>query len=165
MSYDTYKYNSSIVAMYIVANANKRRLVINMTKLQKLLYIMYGTYLAVTGERLTNEHPQAWPYGPVFPSTRNYLLKMDLYQITEKDPLLEEISRDLEMKSLANIVLDTYGNRNASTLSEWSHQPGSPWDRTVNHPYFHWGDTIPDSYINDYFNSIIVRRHGAKEPV
>lgn len=72
---DNYKYSSVVLAYYIVALMNQRGLEINMTKLQKLLYIAYGTYLAIKNQRLTNEHPQAWPYGPVFPTTRNRLLK------------------------------------------------------------------------------------------
>jgi uncharacterized phage-associated protein len=32
----------------------------NMTKIQKLTYIAYGTYLTIKDERLTDEHPQAW---------------------------------------------------------------------------------------------------------
>lgn len=156
---ESYKYDSVTVAYYLVASANERRLSINMTKLQKLLYIAYGTYLAVTGSRLINEHPQAWPYGPVFPTTRNKLLKKDLYSIRSTDERLKEINEDAEMRSLANIVLTSFGNRSASTLSEWSHQSGSPWDRTVNQKGFNWGDRIPDEYIQEYFNTIIVRNN------
>lgn len=157
---DSYKYDSLTVANFIVASANERRLSINMTKLQKLLYIAYGTYLAVTGARLTNEHPQAWPYGPVFPTTRNRLLKKDLSSIRMSEECLKEINQDMEMRSLANIVLSSFGNKSASTLSEWSHQSGSPWDRTVNKKNFSWGDRIPDEYIQEYFNTIIVKNNG-----
>lgn len=156
---DSYKYDSLTVACFIVASANERKLSINMTKLQKLLYIAYGTYLAVTGTRLTNEHPQAWPYGPVFPTTRNRLLKKDLSSIRMDEECLEKINQDTEMRSLVNIVLSSFGNKSASTLSEWSHQSGSPWDRTVNKKGFNWGDRISDEYIQEYFNSIIVRRN------
>ena len=82
---EEYKYNSVEVAKFIVATANNKHLSINMTKVQKLLYIAYGIFLAVKGYRLTNEHPQAWPYGPVFPTTRNKLLKIDLYSIATSD--------------------------------------------------------------------------------
>lgn len=160
---DAYKYDSVAVAKYIVASANEKRYVINMTKLQKLLYIAYGTYLAITGERLTNEHPQAWPYGPVFPKTRSRLLKVNLYDINLSDNSIEDIGHNEEMKSLVDIVLSTYGDKNATTLSEWSHQLGSPWDKTVNTNGFKWGDRIPDKYISEYFNSIIKKGNGSKE--
>ena len=42
---------------------------VDKAKSQKLLYCCYGAVLAETNERLTDEHPKAWPYGPVFPRT------------------------------------------------------------------------------------------------
>ena len=158
MTNESYKYDSVTVACYIVASVNNKQLDINMTKLQKLLYIAYGTYLAITGKRLTNEHPQAWPYGPVFPTTRNKLLKKDLSHIDFSSPLLVQIKDDAEMKSLVSLVLNGFGNKNATTLSVWSHQSGSPWDRTVSQEGFTWGARIPDDYIKEYFNTIIVRK-------
>lgn len=158
MEEDRYTYNSVTVACYIVALANSKRYGINMTKLQKLLYVAYGVYLAVKNERLTNEHPQAWPYGPVFPTTRSRLVKRELDAISLEDPSLREIQENQEMTSLMKIVFDTYGLKNASTLSEWSHKPGSPWEQTVNHPSFKWGDTIPDEYIQEYFRTLIKKK-------
>ena len=155
-----YKYDSLTVACYIAAMVNAKGLGINMTKLQKLLYIAYGTYLAVKGERLTNEHPQAWPYGPVFPTTRNKLLKKDLSCINLSYPMLGRIKDDTDMQSLIMLVLNGFGNKNATTLSIWSHQSGSPWDRTVSQEGFSWGARIPDEYIKEYFNSIIIRNNG-----
>lgn len=154
---DTYKYNSVTVAKYIVAYANENKFGINMTKLQKLLYITYGVYMAVKEARLTNEHPQAWPYGPVFPTTRNRLLKVDFDSITMESDELNEIKSDDEMQSLVNLVFGTYGKWNGSQLSEWSHQAGSPWDRTVNSKGFDWGHQIPDEYIIEYFKNKIVK--------
>lgn len=57
------KYSSVDMAKMIVAYANDRHYFVNMTKVQKLLYIVYGVYLSVNGERFTDEHPKAWPYG------------------------------------------------------------------------------------------------------
>lgn len=162
MEENVFKYDSVTVACYIAASANNKQLGINMTKLQKLLYIAYGTCLAVSDERLTNEHPQAWPYGPVFPTTRNKLLKKDLSRIDFNIPVLSQIKEDMEMKTLVTLVLDSFGDKNATTLSVWSHQPGSPWDRTVNQEGFTWGARIPDNYIKEYFSTIIVQKSNAK---
>lgn len=154
------KYNSVTVASYIVAMANERGLGINMTKLQKLLYIAYGTYLALNNRRLTNEHPQAWPYGPVFPTTRNRLLKKDLSKIRISNQDLDVIKDDKEMIFLINLVLNSFGDKTATTLTVWSHQSGSPWDRVSSQEGFSWGEIIPDEYIQEYFNSILVRNGG-----
>ena len=111
---DTYKYDSVTVANYIIAFANQNKFFINMTKLQKLLYIAYGVYLYVKNERLTNEHPQAWPYGPVFPTTRNKLIKKDFSEISLSDENLEKIARDSEMESLMKLVFGSYGSKTAA---------------------------------------------------
>ena len=151
---DTYICNSVVLANYIAAYANANSFVINMTKLQKLLYITYGVYLAVTGMRLTNEHPQAWPYGPVFPTTRNRLLKKDLesIQLDNNNTLADDV------KSCVKLVFNTFGVYNASYLSAWSHQPNSPWDLTVRGAGFAWGNQIPDEYIMPYFQNLLIKK-------
>lgn len=141
------------MAKFIVAYANENCYTINMTKLQKLLYICYGLYLAVMGERLTNEHPQAWPYGPVFPKTRKMLLKEDFDDITS-DKVNKQLL-DNKIKSLIELVFNTYGQNTASELTAWSHMPNSPWDRTVNKDGFKWGGQIPDEYILPFFKKMI----------
>ena len=116
---DKYKYNSVDMAKYIVAYANEHNFGINMTKMQKLLYIAYGTFLSVKNYRLVNEHPQAWPYGPVFPTTRNKLLKVDMSSITSED--VGDIKDDAEVRQLVKIVFDSFGSRTGADLSAWSH--------------------------------------------
>lgn len=150
-----YKYRSTEVAKLIIATANEKKLSINMTKTQKLLYIAYGIHLAVRDVRLTDEHPQAWPYGPVFPTTRKRLLKEDLYSITKDDAELREISQDEDMTALVELVFKHFGMWSAQTLTIWSHKDGSPWQRTVSSEGFDWGEQIPDSYIKPYFQRMI----------
>lgn len=156
MIQDTFICNSVVLAKYIAGYANANGFVINMTKLQKLLYITYGVYLAVKGQRLTNEHPQAWPYGPVFPTTRNHLLKLNISEIA----ITDDGSITNEIKSCVKLVFDSYGKYSASYLSAWSHKPGSPWDETVNSAYFKWGKEIPDEYILPYFKNLLISKNG-----
>lgn len=153
---DTYICNSVVLAKYIVSYANAHNFGINMTKLQKLLYISYGVYLAVTGNRLTNEHPQAWPYGPVFPTTRNKLLKYNLEDISG----FQDSSISQEVEACVRLVFNSYGKYNASYLSAWSHKPDSPWDKIVNTVGFKWGKEIPDEYILPYFKTLLISRNG-----
>lgn len=153
---DTYRCNSVVLAKYIVAYANEHHFGINMTKVQKLLYIAYGIYLAVKNSRLTDEHPQAWPYGPVFPATRNHLLRtpFSIYTFDNTE------CADAEVVSLIGLVFRTYGDWNAYSLSAWSHKTGSPWDRAVSSADFRWGSQIPDEYIRDYFRNLISVKDG-----
>lgn len=157
---DTYKYSSVDVAKYIVSMCNKKHFGINMTKMQKLLYIIYGTYLAVYNQRLTNEHPQAWPFGPVFPTTRNKLLHRDFFEISLNDidkEVVDEMSKDKRLNNIIDFIFKEFGKWNATKLTLWSHKDGSPWYLTTQQDYFKWGDEIPDEYIQEYFDSIIVR--------
>lgn len=149
------EYNSVLFAKYIIAVANERGVPINMTKTQKLLYIAYGIYYAVKGTRLLNEHPQAWPYGPVFPTTRNHLLNINFYNIRKTDDEFAQIREDGEINSLLNLVFNSFGDWTAGQLSEWSHSDGSPWEKTVNREDFSWGDRISDEDIKSYFSMIL----------
>jgi len=158
MNNQTYKYKSTIVAKYILSKAQEEKIVMNMTKLQKLLYISYGVYLAVKNERLTDESPKAWPYGPVFPTTRENLLKIDFqsFDIT-KDNECDEIRKDKEMRELVELVLKKFGKWNAGQLTEWSHSDESPWDLTKRDENFKWNQHIPDEYIRSYFSKILTK--------
>lgn len=153
-------YTSVDIAKYIVARANRDRKSINMTKVQKLLYITYGIFLAVNDSRLFEEHPKAWPYGPVFPTSRNKLLKTDFYGISFSDPEFDTIRSDEDINSLLNLVFRSYGDWTAFQLTEWSHRDGSPWERTVEQDGFTWGQVIPDEFIRPYFKIIIGRNDG-----
>lgn len=155
---DTYMFNSVSMAKYIVARANQEHIGINMTKLQKLLYIAYGASLTILNKRLVDEHPQAWPYGPVFPTTRNKLKGMEFSAITMDDAAIAEIKETQEVQQLITFVFEGFGRWYAHDLSTWSHQTGSPWDKTVHSDNFKWGRQISDDDIKDYFDRIIVRK-------
>lgn len=152
---DIYRYNSVVVAFFIVAWANLHKFSINLTKTQKLLYIAYGANIVISKDRLCGEHPQAWPYGPVFPTTRNKLLKADIPNITMNDPLLTEVKDDEYLKSIIQFVFEGFGEKTAGQLTVWSHRPNSAWDETTRMPNFKWGNEIPDAYIYEYFSRMI----------
>ena len=80
---------------------------------------------------------------------------MDLYSITMNDIELADIKQDKSIGKLANIVFDAFGTWSANQLSEWSHQEGSPWQRTISVQDFKWGERIDDDSIKSYFKTII----------
>jgi uncharacterized phage-associated protein len=148
-------YKSTILAKYIVAYLNSRGADVNMTKIQKLTYIVYGTYLAVKGERLVDEHPRAWPYGPVFPTARKQLSRQDLNSIDLSDSDLGVIKSDPDVVHVMEAVFRTFGRLSAGVLSEWSHRDGSPWERTVSSEGFNWNDPIDDESVKSHFKKIL----------
>jgi uncharacterized phage-associated protein len=107
---------------------------------------------------LINEKPQAWPYGPVFPTSRNKLLKfkdrfeeIDYGTIENKKLLEDEV-----VKSLISSIYDSpFGTLAASGISGWSHRKKSPWWYTTKQEFFQWGDVIDDFYIRDYFKRFV----------
>lgn len=123
--------------------ASEFKLILNMTQTQKLLYIAYGIELARKKTRLTDEHPRAWPFGPVFPKVHG---KVD-FSCTPKNP--ENIHGEIE--DLLRDVIRVFGRISASKLSEWSHSKGSPWDKA---PKDKWGQPLSDKDIFEYFSGL-----------
>lgn len=166
MSDRTYKYRSVDVAKYMLVRASQEGIAMNMTKLQKLLYAAYGICLSVEKERLTDEVPEVWPYGPVFPGVRTKLLHVNFDQprFSLDDRELGDIARDEDMKSLIGLVFRTFGDWTAGQLTVWSHAEDSPWEKTRSHtPRFKWGKPMNDDYIAYYFSQILDRQNDNKK--
>lgn len=114
-------------AIYLSEKAIRAEKHINVTKIQKLLYICYGLYLAHTKKQLLNERPAAWYYGPFFPrvhkAQRNNggnlatLFNTGLIENFEKyDYIIEP-------------VLNVFGDWSAGGLVEWTHEENTAWDK------------------------------------
>lgn len=147
--------NSLDVASLIARLCHKRNYHYNNTKIQKLLYCCYGSVLAVFGQRLCDEYPRAWQYGPVFPRVFNYIKKrkgdIALYH--------PDFSLPDELRALLEKVIDIFGKYDAVPLSKWTHKPGSPWDTVVNQLDGEGGglnNFIPDDLIANYFKSYVL---------
>ncbi len=105
-------------------------------KLQKLLYYANGWWLATNGQRLLNENPQVWRYGPVY----NWLYKTlsrfghsDIGGPVKGNPFADAAERlgDGEEQGRVRTLLDwiwgEHGTKTAIQLSEETHAPGTPW--------------------------------------
>jgi uncharacterized phage-associated protein len=146
---ERHTYDSILAAQYLRALGHKEGIILNVTKVQKLLFIAYGVYLAATGHILLDESPKAWPFGPVFPKTRT---KVDYGQIIAIDhSCFEKIAQDDFVTKLFEDLINTYSPTSASALSEWSHMEGSPWYLTTKLPGFKWNDPIKNEFILDFF--------------
>ncbi len=101
-------------------------------KLQKLVYIAHGWNLAINGEPLVKDGIQAWDGGPVFRAIwdhiRDYGLNPRLCLLVNpasKEPFAETLS-DKELAVL-NHVWNKYGADSGKSLSNMTHQRGTPW--------------------------------------
>jgi uncharacterized phage-associated protein len=114
-----------MVTAHDVAHYMLRRRAMTAMKLQKLLYYAQGWHLALTGHKLFREPIQAWANGPVV---------RDIYDVHRGSfglsawPLGDEASLTDAEKTTVDLVLDTYGRKDARWLSELTHTE-EPWNR------------------------------------
>lgn len=146
-------YDSVLIAEFMISLAFEKRIMLNMTKIQKLLYMVYGKFIAEYGKQILKETPKVWPYGPVFPRVHKKI-KLDHVKALE-DPIFDAVNKDIELKVAINEIIDKYSKFSATQLSDWSHLEGGPWDKSRSLKDFKWGSTeIPDTYIKEYFSNI-----------
>lgn len=146
-------YDSVLLAQYMLSLAHSKGINLNVTKVQKLIYIVYGVFMSEHDHQITTEAPKAWPFGPVFPRSQkkvNYTAVMPL-----DTPLFGELKEDKILNDVLGSVIDKFANLSATSLSEWSHQEGGPWHRTVSGNN-KWNAPIPNQYIKEYFEGIDV---------
>ena len=115
-------------AIYLNQKAREMKLDVNVTKIQKWLYICYGIHLAAKKEQLLKERPKAWQFGPVFPK---------VYKKQQKNGnSLDTLStNDTELQQYDEIIipiLNHFGAWSAAELVEWTHEKGRAWDKKYN---------------------------------
>ncbi|MDA9129394.1 DUF4065 domain-containing protein [Candidatus Gracilibacteria bacterium] len=140
------------LANYIYSYGKESGLDLNLTQIQKLMYIIYGWNLCRENEIDITEQPQAWPYGPVFPRTmKKGRIKFGDQKDINTDTSLTEIRKNEIFKTQVEDIVKKYGKISAGKLSEWSHLEGSPWYKSKLNKNFQWGDQIDDFLIKEYF--------------
>jgi uncharacterized phage-associated protein len=148
-------FDSVILAKYMLSYAKENGHDLNMTKIQKLLYMAYGHILSTEGFSISIEKPKAWPYGPVFPRVRGKVSFDNVMSINDAE--FAELKKEKKITETLELVVNKYSKFTASQLTEWSHIKDGPWDKTTNIEGFKWGVTeIPDELIKDYFLKIKV---------
>lgn len=123
---------------------------INITKLEKLLYIFYGYSLLMKDKPVLNEQPKCFEYGPLFWDSYKFL-KNKCYDFDFKNNIIFD---DDELEKLFNTVFEKYGQWTASQLVEWCCRKGSAWYITNKHSN-KWGDNIEDYLVKKEFEMIL----------
>lgn len=130
---------------------NRKRVVLNKTQVNKLLFMCYGTYLARTSGKMFEEPPKAWPFGPVFPRVYKTFDQKSMPIIIPKENIVL-FKQNEEALRICVSVIDKYSNTSAYNLSMWSHKEGSPWYQTVySGTTVVWNKEIKDEIIKEYF--------------
>ena len=149
--------NDSIdVAAYVTKECAQKNFFVNLTKIQKLVFCVYGAVLATSDERICKDHPKAWPHGPVFPRIYKYT-KRHADGIVEALMSHEENLTSIlneRQKKIIDTTLNFFGRYNAGTLVNWTHDEDGPWFKSTNGGKVLQKE-IPDNLISDYFKTLI----------
>lgn len=121
---------------------------LNMSQIQIMLYISYGLWLAGKGERLTEEHPQMWQFGPVFPRAYSRFRKVQGDGKQEYE-LLKDMNPDVF--GLLSRRFRRHAWTKASDLTAPHVAEGSPWAETRKGSPDRWGAQIADEDIKAWF--------------
>jgi uncharacterized phage-associated protein len=145
-------YDARQVANYFIDLAEQDHVSITPLKLQKLVYLAHGWSLALRGQPLIRQNPEAWKYGPVIPVIYKAFKEYGGSPITDKANLVPvggQIS-DAE-KDLIKSVWGKYKSLTAGQLSTLTHEPGSAWQATVTNSWPFEPLVISDALITDEF--------------
>lgn len=147
------------LASYIVNYCACYNKFINMTKLQKLTYCVYGAFL-VNNRKVISDKPRLWEHGPSFSKVYDFSVKHQLMPIDDflklflnnKEKFYSHFS-DSDLK-LMNNVLKVFCNYNAKQLVDWSMGSKSPWRQDLDSGIpLH--SEMSDESITEYFKTFV----------
>ena len=130
------------IANELIKLASKDGRAFNQMKLQELVYIAHGWCLAISGQPLTGDRPEALEHGPEYRRLADALARWGVDPVTsdvdsstaagkatETDATLSgaaELS-EFEQNVLRRIYND-YGNLDVRNLANVTRSKGTPWD-------------------------------------
>ena len=120
MEYNSVMVSANDVAAYIL---RKKGGPISAMKLQKLVYYCQAWSLVWDDRPMFSEPIEAWANGPVVPVL--YEQHKGRFQI-ESWPSGDPSKLDKDARETADIILETYGRKNAQWLSDLTHRE-KPW--------------------------------------
>ena len=119
-------------AAYIAKLCAMKNYFVNLTKLQKLMYCVYGAVLVYSDTRICKEHPKRYPHGHVFPKLYNFAKKHHfdfINTLLNRKENVESNLTDPQIKVI-NAVIGFFGKYNAGELVAWSQHPNGAWFKT-----------------------------------
>ncbi len=140
--------DSVVVAKALQWMACTHEVSLNGSQIQTILYNAYGVWLATKGERLLEEHPQVWQYGPVFPRAYKHLKnnvgdgKIEFDMLKNESPDRFEFIRK---------CFQRFAWTSAAVLCTPHIAEGSPWKQTKEQSPDKLGVRIEDELIRQWF--------------
>lgn len=136
---------------------------LNKTQVNKILFYVYGAYLAQYGKPLfSDDTPKVWTYGPVFPRPNKKVVtgeEVSAEWFTKEQ--IQAFRANPEFLSRIVKIVGKMKDIQAIDLTRWSHEEGSPWYTalyvkddggkiTGQKP---WNTEIPQESIKRYFSN------------
>ena len=140
--------DSVLVAKALQWMACTHEVRLNSSQIQTILYNAYGVWLATKGERLFEEHPQVWQYGPVFPRAYKHLKKNVGDGKIEYDMLKTECPDRFEF---IRRCFQRFAWTSAGVLCAPHTAEDSPWKQTKDQSPDKLGVRIEDELIRQWF--------------
>lgn len=134
------------VANTFLSQARKDKIDISPMKLQKLIYILYKTYLKETRKKLFSERFEVWKYGPVISDVYRVFKKYRANKITEfyTEPdgsyNTVKLNNNPNFDKAFNEVWNKYCRIDGIYLSQLTHQKDTAWYKA---------DDRNELYLND----------------
>ncbi len=143
-------YNIQNVARDVIYKSD---FILSNLKLNKILYFVYAANLYEhDGERVIDESPEAWMYGPVFCSVYHeykYYGANPIEAIKAYDEISEKTYTDA-----TNAVIDALKDSSESRLISLTHREDGAWAKVYDPKKEH--NTIPDEFIEEEFRTFYV---------
>ncbi|MDB5562001.1 MAG: hypothetical protein JWN11_1419 [Hyphomicrobiales bacterium] len=134
-------YDARSIANLILDLGHESRLPVTQLTVLKIIYFSHGWYLARTGLPLVKQDFEAWKYGPVVKVVRDSFKHFADNPITTKarkyniySDTYEDLDEEIDWSDREHVaqIFRTYSVHNGWTLSEMTHEAGSPWDQIWN---------------------------------
>lgn len=158
--------NSIEIANEFIRRALRDGKPITHMQLQKLVYFANGWNLAVSGEQLLEDLPEAWQFGPVYRRLYDALKRHGSDQLLAPirqgadTPFADDDGPEAVAKSLIKNEIEVidkvwleYGNYPAYKLSALTHAEGSPWAMAFENGK---NRIISNGSIQDYFVKLAI---------
>ena len=165
---ETSEVTSVEIASFVVNYCASENKFVNMTKLQKLVYCLYGAYLAYYDKPICSDKPRVWNHGPSFSlvydesHSRSPWDPIDgflKYFFNIKDDFYKHFN-DPEIEFMCS-VLKVMCEFSAKPLVSWSMSEGSPWKRDLDTGSI-MREEMTDSYIKEFFGNKFLKKNKKK---
>lgn len=132
---------STEVANEYIALARAEGVMLDQSKLQRLVYIAHGHLLSICGQPLTGDRPEAWDYGPVYQRLAAALSEWGNKPVREliSIPSQHRLATTALLRNVtildqveSRVLERTYGayaSMENAQLAELTRGKGSPWQK------------------------------------